>query len=147
MKRRQRSKNPSCLSFNPTEYLKIIHQTCNFIKQNLPSGFKPYVALTLGSGGLGEIANEIEKIATIPYQEIPGFKVTTVEGHPCNLIAGHLEGVPIIGLQGRCHYYEEGGQPNQVIAPKDITFPIDDNMWFFAYHQHHCRRWNKCHLT
>src|SRR3989338_10380061 len=110
--------------FDPAEYLTRVFTARDFIIERLPSGFTPRVALTLGSGGLGEVANIIENAVTIPYEEIPGFKKTTVEGHAGNLVAGYIAGIPMIGFQGRRHYYEEGGQPNQVIALKNITFPV-----------------------
>ncbi|MGH9959250.1 MAG: purine-nucleoside phosphorylase, partial [Pyrinomonadaceae bacterium] len=38
------------------------------------------VAVVLGSG-LGGFADEFEDAVRIPYAEIPGFAVSTVEGH------------------------------------------------------------------
>src|SRR3989344_4955362 len=116
--------NYSDVYFDPQEFVSRIYTAANFIKERLPEGFKPKVTLTLGSGGLGDIANLIEDAVTIPYSDIPGFKTTTVEGHKGNLVAGYLAGVPMTGLQGRIHYYEGGGQPNNVIALKNITFPV-----------------------
>ena len=110
--------------FDPKEYLARIYTARDFIKERLPDGFTPRVALTLGSGGLGEVANIIDTVITIPYDQIPGFKKTTVEGHAGNLVVGYIAGVPMIGFQGRRHYYEEGGQPNQVIALKNVTFLV-----------------------
>lgn len=110
--------------FDPKEYRARIDEASSFIKERLPEGFSPKVVLTLGSGGLGSIGDGIEKVATIPYEDIPGFFKPTVVGHAGNLIAGYLEGVPVIGYQGRHHYYEEGGQPNQVVALKNVAFPV-----------------------
>ncbi|MFC1755162.1 purine-nucleoside phosphorylase, partial [Thermoproteota archaeon] len=46
----------------------------------------------------------------IPYAAInddtPFFPTSTVEGHEGALVIGALEDVPVIGLQGRKHYYE-----------------------------------------
>ena len=110
--------------FDREEYRQRIDAAASFIKERLPKGFTPTVALTLGSGGLGTIGESIEKVMTIPYEEIPGFFKPTIAGHAGNLIAGYLEGVPVIGYQGRHHYYEEGGQPNQVVALKNVVFPV-----------------------
>lgn len=114
--------------FDPEEYLGRVYSARDFIlgeiKEKLPPDFKPRVALTLGSGGLGDAAQIIENAVTIPYEKIPGFKKTTVEGHAGNVIMGYISGVPVIGFQGRRHYYEEGGQPNDVIALKNVTFPV-----------------------
>ncbi len=110
--------------FDPAECRHRIDDAANYIKEQMPEGFVPKAVITLGSGGLGEIGESIEKIATIPYEDIPGFSKPTVEGHAGNLIAGYIEGIPVIGYQGRRHYYEEGGQPNQVIALKNVVFPV-----------------------
>ena len=110
--------------FDPQEYLERIYYARDYIKEKLPSDFTPRVALTLGSGGLGEVAQIINPVANIPYTEIPGFTETTIEGHKGNLVAGYIEGTPMIGFQGRKHYYEEGGQPNLVKALKNVTFPV-----------------------
>lgn len=112
------------LRFDPKEYRERIDNAVSVIKERLPEGFVPRVTLTLGSGGLGSIGDTMEKVAVIPYEDIPGFFKPTVAGHAGNLIAGYIEGVPVIGYQGRHHYYEEGGQPNQVIALKNVAFPV-----------------------
>jgi purine-nucleoside phosphorylase len=110
--------------FDPETYVSSIKQSAEFIKKELPENFTPQVILTLGSGGLGDIASLISPIAEIPYAEIPGFHATTVPGHEGKLIAGYIGTIPIIGLKGRRHYYETGDQPNQIIALKDVTFPV-----------------------
>ncbi|MBI5019065.1 purine-nucleoside phosphorylase [Candidatus Gottesmanbacteria bacterium] len=110
--------------FNAEEYRHRIDHAASFIKERLPKDFVPKAVVTLGSGGLGAIAESMEKVATIPYGDIPGFFKPTVVGHAGNLIAGYIEGVPVIGYQGRRHYYEDGGQPNQVVALKDVVFPV-----------------------
>jgi purine-nucleoside phosphorylase len=74
------------------------------------------VALVLGSG-LGEFANQFEDAAAIPYQEIPGFAVSTAEGHAGRLVIGKVDEIPVMAMQGRVHFYE-GYTLDQV------TFPI-----------------------
>ena len=110
--------------FDPERYRKNIDTAASYIAERLPNGFVPKVVITLGSGGLGEIGRHIHDPVIIPYGEIPGFFKTTVPGHEGNVIAGTIEGVPVIGYQGRHHYYEEGGQPNQVTALKNVVFPV-----------------------
>ena len=70
-------------------------------------GFKPKVAVVLGSG-LGTFADEVKAIATIPYGELPGFPQTTVGSHAGRLVLGHVGKTPVAVLQGRAHYYERG---------------------------------------
>jgi purine-nucleoside phosphorylase len=76
---------------------------------------RPRVMLVLGSG-LGGLADEFEEPVTIPFDEIPGFTAATVEGHTGALVAGRLEGVECIALQGRYHLYE-GHPPERVVLP------------------------------
>jgi purine-nucleoside phosphorylase len=73
------------------------------------------VGLILGTG-LGRLAEEIDARATVPYGEIPGFPLSTVESHEGRLIAGTLRGVPVLAMQGRFHLYE-GYTAQQVALP------------------------------
>ena len=86
-----------------------------FLKEKVPN-FVPKAGIVLGSG-LGKIAELIDIKMSINYNEIPGFKKSTVEGHAGNLIFGYLQNIPIIAMQGRNHFYE--GHTMQ-----EITFPI-----------------------
>jgi purine-nucleoside phosphorylase len=65
----------------------------------------PKIMLVLGSG-LGGLADEIENAIAIPFAQVPGFHSSTVEGHKGQLVAGTLEGVDVIAMQGRFHLYE-----------------------------------------
>ena len=65
----------------------------------------PAVGIILGSG-LGGIAQTIERPVRIPFREVPGFPAATVVGHAGELIAGQLEGKPVVALSGRFHMYE-----------------------------------------
>lgn len=68
--------------------------------------FVPQVALVLGSG-LGAFAETHVDIAcTVPYSEIPGFPVSTVPGHTGRFVFGRIQGLPVVVMQGRVHYYE-----------------------------------------
>jgi purine-nucleoside phosphorylase len=74
------------------------------------------VALVLGSG-LGAFADDLEDAVAIPYEEIPGFARSTVEGHAGRLVAGRVAGVPVVVQQGRFHFYEG-------YALDEVTFPV-----------------------
>jgi purine-nucleoside phosphorylase len=76
----------------------------------------PETAVILGSG-LGSLAEKIESPVVMPYNEIPHFVHSTVEGHKGNLIFGLLGGKKILAMQGRFHYYEGYGM-------QEITFPV-----------------------
>jgi len=68
-------------------------------------GQKPKIALILGSG-LGGLAAKVEAPVILAYKDLPGFPVLTVAGHAGQLIIGKLNGVPVIVLNGRKHFYE-----------------------------------------
>jgi len=72
-------------------------------------------AIVLGSG-LGAFANELTNPVKIPYEQIPGFARSTVEGHAGQLVLGMIGGVSVAVQQGRFHYYE-GYDIEQVIMP------------------------------
>jgi purine-nucleoside phosphorylase len=77
-------------------------------------GRKPVAGIVLGSG-LGKLADKIENPLIIPYQDIPGFPVSTATGHKGNFIVGSLGGKTVIAMQGRIHYYEGYGMENVVL--------------------------------
>lgn len=77
---------------------------------------RPQLALILGSG-LGALAAEIKADVTVPYADIPHFPQSTVEGHASRLVVGHLEGKPVVAMQGRVHHYEG-------YAMADVVFPL-----------------------
>jgi len=77
--------------------------------------FKPEVALILGSG-LGDYADTITIKATLNYNEIEGFPVSTVKGHKGRFVFGYVNNVPVVIMQGRVHYYE-GYSISDVVLP------------------------------
>ncbi len=77
---------------------------------------RPLTAVILGSG-LGSLAEQVEDAIVIPYDEIPHFRQSTVAGHKGNLISGKLNGVDILAMQGRFHYYEG-------YTMQQVTFPV-----------------------
>ncbi|WP_300259163.1 purine-nucleoside phosphorylase [Clostridium sp.] len=79
------------------------------------SKYKPTIGLILGSG-LGAIADQIENPEYYPYNEIPNFPVSTVEGHAGRLVIGKFQGKEVIAMQGRFHYYE-GYSMQEVTCP------------------------------
>jgi purine-nucleoside phosphorylase len=71
--------------------------------------------VVLGSG-LGAFADGLENSVKIPYETIPHFARSTVEGHAGQLVLGEAGGVPVAVQQGRFHYYE-GYEMEQVTFP------------------------------
>lgn len=72
--------------------------------------FTPKIGIILGSG-LGALADQIEEALYIPYDELPDFGSSTVEGHDGYLVLGYLRGVPVACLKGRRHFYEGISNP------------------------------------
>ncbi len=95
--------------------LKKIKNTASFILSR-NGGFEPEVGVILGTG-LGGFADAIDVRATIDYHDIPGFPVSTVEGHRGRLIFGMVGGRRVVAMQGRFHYYEG-------YAPQEVVFPV-----------------------
>ncbi len=83
--------------------LQQIIESANFIKNR--TKFNPEIGIILGTG-LGGLVSEIEIEFSIPYNEIPHFPLSTVEGHSGRLILGKLGGKKVIAMQGRFHFYE-----------------------------------------
>lgn len=88
-------------------------ETAEFIRSKYDKEIK--VALVLGSG-LGGFADELENAVKIPYEEVPHFKKSTVEGHAGQLVLGEVNGVSVAIQQGRFHFYE-GYEMSKVIFP------------------------------
>jgi purine-nucleoside phosphorylase len=80
------------------------------------AALRPEVGIILGTG-LGGLADEMAVEATIPYQEIPGFPLSTVESHAGRLLLGRLANRPVVAMQGRFHRYEG-------YSLGEVTFPV-----------------------
>lgn len=95
--------------------LEEIKKCAAFIQSRI-EGFVPEVGIILGTG-LGAFAEQIEAKYILDYHDIPGFPVSTVEGHKGRLIFGLVEGRKVVAMQGRFHYYEG-------YAMSQVTFPV-----------------------
>lgn len=96
------------------DFLKKIESARYFISNQTDK--RPVTAIILGSG-LGELAEKIDNAKSIPYSMIPGFPVSTVQGHDGKLIFGELDGIEVMVMSGRFHFYEG-------YDSKEVTFPI-----------------------
>jgi purine-nucleoside phosphorylase len=76
----------------------------------------PEIAIVTGTG-LGDAVGPLHNAATIPYETIPHFPVSTVASHSGRLQTGFLEDRPVMVMQGRFHLYEG-------YTPGEVTFPI-----------------------
>ena len=91
-----------------------IDAACAYMRARI--ALEPEVGLILGSG-LGDFAGRLESPVELPFAQIPGFPVTTVEGHAGALILGTFQGRTVAALRGRVHYYEGYSQ-------QEITLPV-----------------------
>ncbi|EFC69266.1 purine-nucleoside phosphorylase [Prevotella sp. oral taxon 317] len=82
----------------------------------------PKTAIILGTG-LGQLASEITDKYEFPYNEIPNFPVSTVEGHAGKLIFGKLGGKDIMAMEGRFHFYE-GYDMKEVTFPERVMYEL-----------------------
>ncbi len=96
------------------DLLQRVMESVKYIKGIIKE--TPKIAVILGSG-LGSFASEIRDAIEIPYESIPNFKTSSVEGHDNKLIYGTIYGKPILAMKGRYHYYEG-------YTMQEITFPI-----------------------
>lgn len=92
--------------------------------------FQPEIALILGSG-LGDYGESIQVEATLDYHEIEGFPVSTVPGHKGRFIFGYVNGVPVVCMQGRVHYYE-GYPMTDVVLPTRLMGMLGAEVLFLT---------------
>jgi purine-nucleoside phosphorylase len=94
--------------------LEEIDQAARLVRERTVQG--PKVGLILGSG-LGGLANQVQNADIVPYQDIPFWPRSTVEGHQGQLVIGRMQGAPVIVQQGRSHFYEG-------YSMAEVTLPV-----------------------
>ena len=100
--------------------LQKIKESAEFLKGKI--SVNPKIAIVLGSG-LGDLAKSVQVTEEILYRDIPNFPVSTVEGHKGSLMFGRLNGVEVVVMNGRFHYYE-GYHMNDVVFPVRVFHAI-----------------------
>jgi len=91
-----------------------IKKTTDFLASKM--AISPKIGMIAGTG-LGSLTDKMEIDFRIPYEDIPNFPRSTVEGHHGILVSGSLAGKPCVALEGRFHIYEG-------YTPEEITFSI-----------------------
>ena len=94
--------------------LREIKETADFISSLIKQ--TPEIGMITGTG-LGMLTEKISADFRIPFEQIPNFPTSTVEGHHGNLIGGSIAGKYVLALEGRFHLYEG-------YSPKAVTFPV-----------------------
>jgi purine-nucleoside phosphorylase len=92
-----------------------VTEAATYVKRKIEP-LAPRIGIVLGSG-LGAAAEAVRDAVAIPYEEIPHFPQSTVEGHSGRIVAGMLGTAPVAILQGRVHAYEG-------YSPAQVTFPV-----------------------
>jgi purine-nucleoside phosphorylase len=93
--------------------LQQIDQAADAVRK--ATSYRPQIAMILGSG-LGDLADSISQADIIPFNEIPHWPKSTVQGHKGQLVIGKLQGHDVMIMQGRIHFYE-GYSIQQVTMP------------------------------
>jgi purine-nucleoside phosphorylase len=91
-----------------------IQEATDVVRESV--SLEPEVGIILGTG-LGGLAEQITTEASVPYETIPGFPLSTVESHAGRLLLGRLAGKRVVAMQGRFHRYEGYGLDA-------VTFPV-----------------------
>ncbi len=104
---------PARKSSAPSEFVRA-NVAAQFIRTR--TKLRPRIALVLGSG-LGAFADEFDSATRIPYTKIPHFPQSTAIGHAGQLVVGKVDGVDVVGMQGRVHLYEG-------YSAKEVAFPV-----------------------
>lgn len=91
-----------------------IREAVDAVRRHGP--IEPGIGMILGTG-LGTLAARMEITSRLPYDEIPHFPVSTVEGHAGELLFGRIGGRPCVVMNGRVHFYEG-------YSMEEVTFPI-----------------------
>jgi purine-nucleoside phosphorylase len=89
---------------HPSDPVRQVEAAAQLVRQRL-KGRRPSIAVVLGSG-LGFLAERVEDPVIIPYEDIPGFPLPTVQGHSGQLVSGRLAGKEVLVQSGRFHMYE-----------------------------------------
>lgn len=96
------------------EFKRMLAEAVGYIHTQVTT--HPKIGIILGTG-LGSLVDGIQLTATVPYDRIPHFPVSTVESHAGRLLFGKLRGKDVVCMQGRFHFYEG-------YSMKQIAFPV-----------------------
>jgi purine-nucleoside phosphorylase len=97
--------------------LNEIESTVRRIKELDPHHASRRLLIVLGSGWGNVVDALMDLEVSVDYGELPGFPVSTVEGHAGRLVWGKMAGVPVYCMQGRFHFYEG-------YTLQQVTYPV-----------------------
>jgi purine-nucleoside phosphorylase len=108
----------------PQNEVSLVAQAAAYVRERWNRAPKIGVILGTGLGGLTDLLREE---LNLRYSEIPGFLQSTALAHVGRLVAGTLEGVPAVFLQGRCHLYE-GHRVGSLVLPTQVLHALGANI-------------------
>jgi len=91
-----------------------LEETVRVIRDRIQD--KPRIGVILGTG-LGGLGEKIESPQTLPYDSVPHFPRSTVQGHKGQLVFGRIGGKPVVVMEGRFHVYEG-------YTAQEVTYPV-----------------------
>ncbi len=93
---------------------ELVEQSKKYIQSEVPN--RPKIAIILGSG-LGDLVDEISNKKAIKYENIPNFPTVSVVGHSGELLFGTINGIEVVAMAGRFHFYEGYDM-------KEVSYPL-----------------------
>lgn len=99
------------------KYRQIIES----IKPEIP--FEPEICIVLGSG-LGDFAEKVKTVKSFSTASLPGYPISTVEGHQGFLHFSQYAGKNLLIVQGRIHFYE-GYKLSECIIPVHLAAKLN----------------------
>ena len=94
--------------------LDEIRETVDFLSSLMKKA--PDIGMITGTG-LGTLTERISVDFRVPFEKIPNFQTSTVQGHKGTLVGGRIAGKSVLALEGRFHLYEG-------YSPREVTFPV-----------------------
>jgi len=109
--------------------LEKVESAVAFLREKVSE--PPTVGIILGTG-LGPLADQIEQVRAVPYEEIPHFPRSTVEGHHGRMVFGAIGRTRVVAMQGRVHCYEgysaaEVAFPVRVMKELGVSILVESN--------------------
>ncbi|MBN2374180.1 purine-nucleoside phosphorylase [bacterium] len=94
--------------------IKYVKEATDFLLSRIASHLE--IGVITGTG-LGGLTDRMERGIQIPYEDIPHFPISTIEGHRGTLVSGTLAGRFVLAMEGRFHLYEG-------YSLQEVTIPI-----------------------
>ena len=92
-------------------------KTYEVLAEQIP--FEPEICIVLGSG-LGDFADKVETIKSIPTSSLPNYPASTVQGHQGYLHFSKYKEKKLLIVQGIIHFYE-GYSLSQCVLPVHLA--------------------------